>query len=248
MQRSNTYILLYTVALTLFCGIVLSLTAMALKPLQDYNVEQERKINIVATFADVSAMSKEEAVALYNDVIEGLVVNNKGETIDGVDAGEIEVLREYKKTVEERRFPVYIAKNKDNKEKIEFYVIPTYGFGLWNNISGYVALKPDLNTIEGVRFGHIGETPGLGARISDDEEVYNRYIGKKLFDEKGELQSVEMQKGEGNDYSDKPHKVDGMSGATLTAKGVNNMFLEYFSAYKSYFNKISNSNPQTTLK
>lgn len=57
-----------------------------------------------------------------------------------------------------------------------------------------------------------------------------------------------MQKGEGNDYSDQPHKVDGMSGATLTAKGVNNMFLEYFTAYKNYFDKISNSNTQTTLK
>lgn len=246
MQRSNTYIILYTLALTVFCGVVLSLTAMALKPRQKANIEQERKINIVATFADVSKMSKEEAVALYNNIIEGLVVNSKGEKIDGVEAGKVEVLREYKKPVEERRFPVYIARNKDNKEKIEFYVVPTYGFGLWNSISGYVALKPDLNTIEGVRFGHVGETPGLGARIADDEEVYNRYIGKKLFDEKGELQSVDMQKGEGNNYDDQPHKVDGMSGATLTAKGVNNMFNEYFAAYKSYFNSISN--PQTTLK
>lgn len=248
MQRSNSYILMYTVALTLFCGIVLSLTAMALKPRQKANIEQERKISIVATFVDTKEMSKDEAVALYNEVIEGVVVNSKGEVLEGKEAGKIEVLREYKKAVEERSFPVYIAKNKEDKSKVEYYIVPTYGFGLWNNISGYVALKPDLNTIEGVRFGHIGETPGLGARISDDEEVYNRYIGKKLFDESGELQSVEMQKGEGNDYSDQPHKVDGMSGATLTAKGVNNMFLEYFTAYKNYFDKISNSNTQTTLK
>jgi len=246
VQRSNTYIILYTLALTVFCGVVLSLTAMALKPLQDYNIEQERKINIVATFADVEGMSKDTAVALYNSIIEGIVVNYKGEKIEGVEAGEIEVLREYKKPVEERRFPVYIAKNKDDKEKIEFYIVPTYGFGLWNSISGYVALKPDLNTIEGVRFGHVGETPGLGARIADDEAVYNRYIGKKLFDEKGELQSVVMQKGEGNNYDDQPHKVDGLSGATLTAKGVNNMFLEYFAAYQNYFKSISN--PQTTVK
>jgi len=246
VQRSNTYIILYTLALTVFCGVVLSLTAMALKPLQDYNIEQERKINIVATFADVSEMSKDTAVALYNSIIEGIVVNYKGEKIEGVEAGEIEVLREYKKPVEERRFPVYIAKNKDDKEKIEFYIVPTYGFGLWNSISGYVALKPDLNTIEGVRFGHVGETPGLGARIADDEAVYNRYIGKKLFDDAGELQSVVMQKGEGNNYDDQPHKVDGLSGATLTAKGVNNMFSEYFAAYKNYFKSISN--PQTTVK
>lgn len=244
MQRSNSYILFYTIALTLFCGIVLSLTAMALKPMQDANVEQERKISIVATYANTSEMSKEEAVGLYNNSIEGLVVNYKGEIQEGKEAGKIEVLKEYKKPVEERLFPVYKAKNKDDNTKVDFYIVPTYGFGLWNNISGYVALEPDLNTIKGVRFGHIGETPGLGARISDDPEVYNRYIGKKLFDEEGKLQSVVMQKGEGNDYSGQPHKVDGMSGATLTAKGVNNMFEEYFTAYSNYFNSISNPKTQ----
>lgn len=245
MQRSNTYILFYTLALTVFCGVVLSLTAMALKPLQDYNVEQERKINIVSTFKDVSEISKEEAVAIYDAVIEEMVVDIKGKKVD-TSAAKIEVLREYKKPVEERLFPVYIAKNKDDKTKVEFYVVPTYGAGLWNNISGYIALRPDLNTIEGARFGHIGETPGLGARIADDEEVYTRYEGKKIFDEKGELQSVVMQKGEGNNYDGQPHKIDGMSGATLTANGVNNMLKEYFKAYESYFKSISNT--QTTQK
>lgn len=98
MQRSNSYILMYTVALTLFCGIVLSLTAMALKPRQKANIEQERKISIVATFVDTKEMSKDEAVALYNEVIEGVVVNSKGEVLEGKEAGKIEVLREYKKS------------------------------------------------------------------------------------------------------------------------------------------------------
>lgn len=220
---------------------------MGLKPLQKANVEQERKISIVATFADTKEMSKDDAVALYNEVIEDLVINYKGELIDTA-AAKVEVLKEYKKPAEERLYPVYKAKSKSDPSKIEFYIIPTYGFGLWNNISGYVALEPDLNTIKGVRFDHIGETPGLGARITDDENVYNRYIGKKLFDEEGKLQSVEMQKGEGNNYDDQPHKVDGMSGATLTAKGVNNMLLEYFGAYQAYFNSVKKSNSQTTLK
>lgn len=245
MQRSNTYILFYTIGLTVFCGVVLSLTAMALKPRQKANVEQARKISIVATFANTEEMSKEEAVAVYNDVIEEMVVDIKGNKVD-TPAAKLEVLREYKKPLEERLFPVYIAKNKDDKTKVEFYVVPTYGAGLWNNISGYIALRPDLNTIEGARFGHIGETPGLGARIADDEEVYTRFEGKKIFDESGELQSVVMQKGEGNNYDDQPHKVDGMSGATLTANGLNSMLQEYFKAYESFFKSISNT--QTTQK
>jgi Na+-transporting NADH:ubiquinone oxidoreductase subunit C len=75
----------------------------------------------------------------------------------------------------------------------------------------------------------------LGARISS-EEIQDRYKGKSIFDA-DVLASVTMQKGEGNDYSNDPHKVDGMSGATLTAKGVNNMFVDYLTCYKNYLKK-----------
>ena len=93
-------------------------------------------------------------------------------------------------------------------------MLPVYGYGLWNNIWGFVALQADLNTIQGVKFQHAGETPGLGARIETDQDVQDRYKGKTIYDQ-GKLVSVTMMKGEGNDYSDDPHQVDGMSGATL---------------------------------
>jgi Na+-transporting NADH:ubiquinone oxidoreductase subunit C len=50
-----------------------------------------------------------------------------------------------------------------------------------------------------------------------------------------------MQKGEGQDYSNAPHKVDGMSGATLTAKGVNNMLKDYLVCYQNYLKKLKKS-------
>ena len=84
-------------------------------------------------------------------------------------------------------------------------MLPVYGYGLWNNIWGFVALKSDLNTVQGVKFQHAGETPGLGARIESDEEVQNRYKGKTIFDQ-DKLVSVTMMKGEGNDYSNNPHR------------------------------------------
>ena len=87
-----------------------------------------------------------------------------------------------------------------------------------------------------MKFQHAGETPGLGARIESDEEVQNRYKGKTIFDQ-DKLVSVTMMKGEGNDYSNNQHRVDGMSGATLTGKGVNNMLLDYFQAYETYMKK-----------
>ena len=119
-------------------------------------------------------------------------------------------------------------------------VLPVYGFGLWNNIWGFVALKSDFNTVQGAKFQHAGETPGLGARI-ESEEIQSRYADKKVF-ESGQVVSIYMQKGEGsNDYSSDSHKVDGMSGATLTGKGVNNMLQDYLSCYEKYLLKNQTS-------
>ena len=99
-------------------------------------------------------------------------------------------------------------------------------------------MEKDGETIKAVVFDHKGETPGLGARISS-EEIQKRFSGKSIFDETKNLVSVSMQKGEGNDYSDKKNEVDGMSGATITGVGLNNMLKEYFSLYKKYISTIS---------
>ena len=75
----------------------------------------------------------------------------------------------------------------------------------------------------------------MGARITDPA-IQDRYIGKKIFDQSGNLVSVTMEKGEKRDPSlFDDHHVDGMSGATLTAKGVNSMFQDYFNAYSGFF-------------
>lgn len=109
-----------------------------------------------------------------------------------------------------------------------------------------------MNTIKGVVFDHKAETPGLGARITTDE-IRSRFAGKKIKDEAGNLVSVAMQKGEqgGGDksieaFKNEMHKVDGMSGATLTANGINDMMSNYFKAYQNYF--LKNSSKSTVLK
>ena len=75
--------------------------------------------------------------------------------------------------------PVYVVGKKDNPSEVESFVLPTYGNGLWDNIWAYVAIDGDAETIEGIVFDHKGETPGLGARITD-AEVQERFVGKKL--------------------------------------------------------------------
>lgn len=128
----------------------------------------------------------------------------------GMIPEQVDLAKEYKKAPADRLLPVYEFRSATDPSKVEYAVMPVYGFGLWNNIWGFVAVKSDFSTIQGVKFQHAGETPGLGARIVSDE-IQDRYKGKVIFD--GDvLASVMMQKGEGMDYSNSPHKVDGMSG------------------------------------
>ncbi|MBN8577636.1 MAG: NADH:ubiquinone reductase (Na(+)-transporting) subunit C [Cyclobacteriaceae bacterium] len=239
MRQSNIYIIFYAVIITIVSGGLLAFASQALKPLQDANVELERKKNILSTV--MSLKEGDNINEIYASRVKELVIDFNGNVKDGQKASEIDVAKEYKKAPQERLLPVYEFRDS---EKLNNVVLPVYGFGLWNDIWGFVALQQDLNTIQGVSFQHKGETPGLGARIVSDE-IQDRFKGKSIFDN-DVLQSVFMQKGEGFDYSNEPHKVDGMSGATLTAKGVNNMLQDYFNCYLNYLKK-NQQNLSSTL-
>ena len=173
--------------------------------------------------------------ALYKKNVQEKVVGYDGNIIEGVEASKINVTAEWKKPAEQRQLPVYEFRNATDNSKVDFVVLPVYGYGLWNEIWGFVALQSDFNTVQGVTFDHKGETPGLGARITSSD-VQARFKGKSIFDQ-DVLESIKIMKGEGNDYSNQPHKVDGMSGATLTGKGVNAMLLDYFKCYENYLKK-----------
>ena len=194
----------------------------------------EQKKNILST-----VIILEEGVdinALYSKRVKAFVVDFQGNVKEGMQPKDVNLAAEYKKAQDQRLLPVYEFRNETDSTKTDYVVLPVYGYGLWNNIWGFVALKSDLNTVQGVKFQHAGETPGLGARIETDEDVQDRYKGKTIY-ENGKLVSVTMMKGEGKDYSSNSHQVDGLSGATLTAKGVNNMLQDYFVAYENYMKK-----------
>lgn len=96
------------------------------------------------------------------------------------------------------------------------------GKGLWGPIWGYVVLSEDGSTIKGVSFAHKSETPGLGAKITDNEFA-NSFIGKKLYDQNGAFTSVRVvKKGQEGDIREE-NRVDAISGATITSRGVDEM-------------------------
>jgi Na+-transporting NADH:ubiquinone oxidoreductase subunit C len=242
VRQSNGYIVFYAAILTIVCGGLLAFASQVLKPAQDANVELERKTNILSTVMTLEKGS--DVNQIYAKRIREVVLDSEGNKVNK-KATDVNIGSEYRKSPKERLLPVYEFLSDSDSSKVENAVLPVFGFGLWNTISGYVALEGDFNTIKGVNYAHVGETPGLGARISS-AEIQDRYKGKKLF-EGTELTSVVMQKGEGLDYANDPHKVDGMSGATLTAKGVNNMLKEYFNCYLEYLKAGKSTNQQASL-
>lgn len=212
--------------------------------MQDKQVALDTQKKILGAVMELK--ENDDVPAIYQERIESLVVNAQGEQVDEVNgepvvAESIDVGKQFKMPVEDRLFPVYKYKSGES-DQIDAYILPVYGNGLWDNIWGYIALANDLETIEGVVFDHKGETPGLGARITS-VEVQERFKGKKIYDDLGELVAVRMVKGETGDPSIYGNnEVDGMSGATITAMGVNDMLTNYLGYYEPYLEQVSSKN------
>ena len=152
MRQSNLYIVIYAGVLTIVCGGLLALAAEGLKEKQQFNIDMEQKKNILSTVITV-----EEGVDinnLYSKRVRAFVVDFDGNIKEGVQPKDVNLAVEYKKPVEQRLLPVYEFKNESDSTKTDYVVLPVYGYGLWNNIWGFVALKADLNTIQGVKFQH----------------------------------------------------------------------------------------------
>ncbi|EKB48173.1 NADH:ubiquinone reductase (Na(+)-transporting) subunit C [Cecembia lonarensis] len=255
MQQSNAYIITFSVILTVVLGLLLSGTSQVLAPIQKKAVELDTKKQILGAVlapSEIRSMKPDEILDFYDNRITSKVVDIEGNLLEKDESGNpiiaenVNVAKNYKMAPEKRMYPMFVFHKEGNPEAVEAYIVQVYGAGLWDEIWGFLALDTDLNTIAGVTFGHKAETPGLGARITENA-VQDRFRGKRLFDDGGNFQSVAMQKGEGRDYSDDDHKVDGLSGATITANGVNAMFRNYLQAYKAYFDKLRDSGASESL-
>ena len=109
---------------------------------------------------------------------------------------------------------VYKLKNSDGTAKL--WVLPVRGYGLWSMMHGYLAVKPDFQTVEGLVFYDQAETPGLGGEVKS-QRFKDAWPGKELFAENGDVQ-IRVIKNAPKDG----HSIDALSGATITSNGVTN--------------------------
>jgi Na+-transporting NADH:ubiquinone oxidoreductase subunit C len=198
---SNTYMFLYVSALVVIIAVVLSLVSLGLRPRREANVQAEKALQILKA-SGYAHVERAQAIVAFDSLAEKESSRSDGE--------------------------MYRIRCADGSTG---HVIPLQGKGLWGAIWGYAVLSDDLTTIKGVSFAHKSETPGLGAKIT--EEAFEcSFEGKKLYDADGHFVSVKVvPKGKGEAIAEK-NRVDAISGATITSRGVDKMLADGFQRIK----------------
>lgn len=219
---------------------LLSFVAEQLRPLQEKNVEVEKKLDILRSVGIARNMDEIKNKHSYVEetyaekINRSFVINPGGELLEELDAFTINLKVELAKDPEERNLPIFVH---TNEEQQEIFIMPMLGKGLWGPIWGYVSFEGDLATIYGAIFAHAKETPGLGAEI-DQYWFQEQFFGKTIFNEAGEFTSIIVQKG-GADLDD-PHAVDAVSGGTITSVALQEMMMECLGGYQSFMKENSN--------
>lgn len=226
--NTNSYTFIFAIIMVVVVGSILAFAATSLQPIQYENMRQEKMQNILATVAiETDRAGAEELFNRY--ITESVVLDKNGQEREGIEAFDVDLAQEIQRTPEDQNFPLYIA----NIEGERYYIIPLRGAGLWNAIFGYVSLKDDANTVMGVVFDHVGETPGLGAEITQ-EWFRERFADEKIMDGDGNFVGVSVVKGNPSTSKD-DNRVDAISGATITTDGVSDMIYERLGHYVTYF-------------
>ncbi len=227
-------ILVVATSLCLVAAVLVSGAAVLLRPAQQENQALDRKRNIL----DAAGLLTPGADVndLFQQVEPRVVDLDTGEFADVADAASydqrqasrdpaasIGLLSSEDVAGIKRRANmanVYLVRNDDGA--LRTVILPVHGYGLWSTMYAYLALAPDGSTVQGLKFYEQAETPGLGAEVANPQWLA-QWEGKEVLDESGEPAIRLVKGGVQPGTSDAEHKVDALSGATLTGNGVNNM-------------------------
>jgi Na+-transporting NADH:ubiquinone oxidoreductase subunit C len=174
---------------------------------------------------------------LYAERVKVVVVDPSGNEVAGKTEADVKAEQDAAK--KEKREPALLAvyERIDDGKPVR-YGIPLKGVGLWGPIGGFLAVDRDGVTITGATFTAPKETPGLGAEIQATPFT-SQWAGKKLLED-GKTVPVDVVKGKAAELCPDrlEHCVDGISGATITARGVDVMVEAATATYDPFLLKI----------
>lgn len=232
----SSYTVGFAAAICVVCAVLVAGSAVALSERQGVNAELDRQKNVLMAAGEmhvgesITAEQVIERFSSFQPVAIDLATDQEDPafTVVGYDqrkalgspqtsfsapAGNgAQILRLPNKAV------VYKRMAADGT--LDMLVLPIEGKGLWSTMYGFLALDRDLKTVRGLTFYQHGETPGLGGEI-DNPRWKALWPGREVYDESG-APAIEVIRGRAGSVEQDPHRVDGLSGATITARGVMN--------------------------
>jgi Na+-transporting NADH:ubiquinone oxidoreductase subunit C len=236
----------FVLAVCVVCALLVSFSAVQLKPLQKANKLLDQQTKILEASGLLEKAGK-DVVKTYNEFVVARMVDlDSGEFVEGdvINFDERRNSRDKALSIKpendiagiNRRSNtavIYLVKNEAGA--VETVVLPIVGAGLWDLMYGYIGLEADLNTVKSVIYSDHKETPGLGAEVLNPAWKA-LWPGKKIYNDAGEVKAKLVKGGaKANDI----HGVDGLSGATLTSNGVTNT-LQFWFGKEGYAPFITN--------
>ncbi|MAL94103.1 MAG: Na(+)-translocating NADH-quinone reductase subunit C [Haliea sp.] len=225
--------LLVAFAICIVCSVVVSTAAVVLKPAQEANKTLDRKRNILAAAGMLEpGRSVEEQFAQVQTRVIDLKTGEFTDQRNPENYEPVKAAKDPSQSIDlsqeediagigrrENYALVYLVEGSGGD--LDKVILPVRGYGLWSTLYGFIALESDLNTIAGLGFYEHGETPGLGGEV-DNPRWKALWPGKQVYRD-GE---VEIELIKGSVEPDNPRaewRVDGLSGATLTSRGVTHL-------------------------
>ena len=227
------------------CAIIVSVTAVSVRPEQNLNVENEKKIKILAaagiqTDRVDEEFSKIKTVFVDFETDKLVIIDPAYDHIKAASNPDLS-------TVIPKADDIAVLKRRENigtiyvwvdeQNDIEKLVLPIRGYGLWGTLYGYLSLDSDLNTVRGIEYYDHKETPGLGGEV-DNPNWKSDWYGKRIYNDDGSVALYVTKGASSTDY-----EIDGISGATLTTNGVSNM-IKYWLGDNGYGPIIKNLNEE----
>lgn len=232
---SNGYTIIFSIVMVIVVGALLAFFANFTKADRVKNDQVKAQIDILNAIG--VAADRSNATEMFEKYIKEQKVIEGEKITEDDKAYLIDVKKELDnaKNGKTQKLPLFIAE----KEGKPVYILPVRGNGLWDAIWGYIALNEDLKTVNGVYFDHKGETPGLGANITETFFT-DDFKGESLYNESGDFKGIEISKSNGdpNNTDKADNQVDAISGATITGNGVGAMINSGIRSYLPYFSTL----------
>lgn len=220
-------------ALCVVCSIVVSAAAVVLKPAQEVNKTRDLKRNILMAaglydagltieeqFQRVDSRVVDISTGEYATDIDPEGFDQRAAAKDPATSVALDSDADIASIIRQSRYAMVYLVN-DEAGDLSKVILPVHGYGLWSTLYGFVALESDGNTIAGLGFYEHKETPGLGGEV-DNPRWKNLWKGKQVY--RDGAVAISVVKGSVDQGSDAANwQVDGLSGATLTSRGVSNL-------------------------